>query len=177
MFRTRAKVVALSLLVLVAGCSGAKQDADAPAVASLQSAPPSSAATAKSERPIVPVDATDDDINAMAQPWLACLVKQGGDRYKSWTAEALHKGVDETDRVIRACLPKMPETLQDHLKRTDLSAFKDNEREFYQCAKREGYKLTDPDPVTGQFGLTSIGPNGDADSPKWKECERQAFAS
>jgi hypothetical protein len=31
--------------------------------------------------------------------------------------------------------------------------------------------------VTGQFGLTSIGPNGDAGSPQWRERERQAFAS
>ncbi len=172
--------MALSLLFVLAGCSGAEKEADAPAVASLQSAAaPTSVAPAKprSERPIVPIDATDEDIKAMAQPWVACLRKEDGSRFKDEsTWQIFFKGADETDPAIKACLSKMPESLQDNIKRTDLSAFKDNQREFYQCAKREGYKLTDPDPTTGEFGLTAIGPNGDAGSPQWKACEREAFA-
>jgi hypothetical protein len=179
MKRMTGKFVALSLLVLLGGCSGAEQ-ADAPAVATLQSAAALSSAAAKAgtERPIVPIDATEEDIKVIAQPWVACLAKRGGADYQDEDAwQWFRKGFDGTDPVMKACLPKMPETQQDVLKRTDMAAFKDNQREFYQCAKREGYKLTAPDPVTGEFGLTSIGPNGDANSAKWQKCEREAFAS
>jgi hypothetical protein len=168
------------LLLLPAGCSAAGKDADAPGVASLRSAAPagSSAAGAQGERPVVPIDATDDEIEAIGRPWLACLLKEGGSKYRTWTTvSSLKKGVDETDPVMKTCLPKFPETVQSHLERTDMSAYRDNEREFYQCAEREGYKLNDPDPVTGEFGLAEIGPDGDAGSPKFLKCERDAFAS
>ena len=57
----------------------------------------------------------------------------------------------------------------------DLTAYRDNQREWYRCAEAAGYELTAPDPDTGQFGLTEIGPNGDAGSPGMLECERRAF--
>jgi hypothetical protein len=120
--------VALSLLLLLGACAGAKDEADTPPVATLQSAAaPSSAAVGKvNQHPIVPIDATDEDVKALAQPWVACLAERGGARYRD--AEAWRwftKGADETDPVMQACMPKMPETQQDNLKRTDLAAFKD----------------------------------------------------
>jgi hypothetical protein len=182
MFRMRAKFVAVSLLVLLGGCAGAEDAADAPEVASLQSkAAPAAAGTptvAGKQRPIVPMDATEDDVKALTRPWIACLVKEGTiekDDGSMW--QLYYKGAEESDPGFKACMPLMPESVENNLKRTDLSAFKDNEREFYQCAKLQGYKLTPPDPVTGEFGLTAIGPNGDAHSPKMEKCRREAFAS
>jgi hypothetical protein len=61
------------------------------------------------------------------------------------------------------------------MRRTDISAYKDNQYEWYQCAKRAGYKVTAPDPETGQFGLAEVGENGDFGSPTMAACRRQAF--
>lgn len=165
----------------MAGCSTASKDSDAPAVATLRSAAPATGSAGTGiERPIVPLDATQEEIEALGRPWIACLVKEGGAEYKSWTtASALVKGVgtDASDPVMKACLPKFPERATEHLKRTDIAAFRDNQHEFYECAKREGYKLNAPDPETGEFGLAEIGPNGDATSPEFVKCEHDAFAS
>ena len=79
--------------------------------------------------------------------------------------------------ALKTCLPKQPESFEEHQLRTDVTAFQDNQREWYRCAQAAGYKLTAPDPETGQFGLTEIGPNGDADSEKMQACRRQAFAN
>ena len=167
---------ALALVLLLGACSSA--DPEPPEVASLAtseaSAGPSSPRADR--RPVVPLDATDEDVALITRPWEKCLVKEGGAKYKGQAPAMLVKGVEEDDPAIAACSTLQPETFEDHLERTDLTAFKDNQREWYQCAKREGYKLSAPDPESGQFGLTEIGPNGDAGSPKMEECRRQAFA-
>ncbi|MEV7624573.1 hypothetical protein [Actinoplanes sp. NPDC089786] len=172
---------AAGLVLLLAGCSGT--DTEPPKVASLRtSAAPSSApAAAAGQRPVYPVDATDDERRAVSEPWVACLVAKGGPKWKRDADALLLKGVTPADDpegkdVLEACLAKQPEAYDDHQKRTDPATFKDNQRAWYRCAQDAGYKLTAPDPDTAEFGLTEIGPNGDAGSPKMQECKRKAFA-
>jgi hypothetical protein len=173
-----AAVAATVLLLLLGACSS---EPEPPRVASIQtqnagSRPSSPGSSGTDERPVVPLDATDDDIAAITRPWEACLVKEGGTKYKGQAPAMLVKGVEADDPAIAACVAEQPELFEDHLQRTDPTAFKDNQREWYQCAKRQGYRLSSPDPETGQFGLTEIGPDGDFTSPKMEECRRQAFA-
>ncbi|MFG1608654.1 hypothetical protein [Actinoplanes sp. NPDC049265] len=171
---------ALGLVILLAGCSG--PDAEPPRVASLRTPAPSSApATAAGERPVYPIGATDKEREAISEPWVACLVAEGGPKWKNDAGPLLQKGVRPADypegkKVLEACLDKQPEAYDDHQKRTDPASFTDNQREWYECAKGAGYKLTSPDPDTGEFGLTEVGPNGDAGSPKFLACKKKAFA-
>jgi hypothetical protein len=172
---------ALGLVVLLAGCSGPA--AEPPKVASLQTpaAPSSAPAGATDERPVYPVDASDEERKAASEPWVACLVAKGGRKWKTDADLLLQKGIKPADypegrKELEACQSKQPEAYDDHQKRTDPATFKDNQREWYRCAREAGYKLTPPDPDTGEFGLTEIGPNGDVDSPKMRACKRKAFA-
>ncbi|MET0424332.1 MAG: hypothetical protein ABW046_10670 [Actinoplanes sp.] len=172
------KAFALVIVVLVlGGCSGSPEG---PTVATLQS-PAATASRSVDQRPVFPVDATEDDKLAMAKPWVDCLVENAGPQYRDSAAELIMKGGIMTDdakgkAALQTCLPQQPETYGEHQRRTDLTAFQDNQREWYRCAKAAGYRLTAPDPDTGEFGLTEIGPDGDFGSPKILECERQAFA-
>ena len=175
MFHSRAIAVAAGLVWLLTGCTGAEPEA--PRVATLQSAPPSTPVQAT--RPVVPIDATEADLRSILKPWLDCLVKEGGPKYKD-AAGLFQKGFTEKDvkqdAVLAACFSKQPESYEDNQLRTDITAFKDNQREWYRCAEAAGYKLTKPDPETGQFGLTEVGPNGDFGSDKIQDCKRKAFA-
>jgi hypothetical protein len=175
--KARLSRLTLVLAVLVGGCSSGKTET--PAVATLQS-PAAVASRPVDQRPVFPIDATDDDKLAMAKPWVDCLVENAGPRYRDSAAELIMKGGILTDdakgrAAVQTCLPQQPETYAEHQRRTDLTAFKDNQREWYRCAEAAGYRLTAPDPDTGQFGLTEIGPDGDYGSPKMQECERKAF--
>ncbi|WP_199512610.1 hypothetical protein [Nucisporomicrobium flavum] len=170
---SRLVIVVTGLTCLVTGCSGSEEEK--PGVATLQSTPPSAAAVLADQRPVFPVDATDADREAMTRPWEDCLVKNGGPQYRGQGLALLIKGATDGEAVFKTCAAEQPETYEEHQQRTDLSEFKDNQREWYRCAKEAGYKLTAPDPETGQFGLTEIGPNGDAGSPKMQECKRKAF--
>jgi hypothetical protein len=86
------------------------------------------------------------------------------------------KDMPEQRAAFESCEPRQPESFEDHQLRTNPAEFKDNQREWYRCAQAAGYKLTAPDPETGQFGLTEVGPNGDAGSEKMLGCRRTAFA-
>ncbi|GAB2600908.1 hypothetical protein Aab01nite_64540 [Paractinoplanes abujensis] len=169
-----------AVTLLAAGCSG-EGTGQAPGVATLQSAAPVAPSAVAAQRPVFPFDASDDDRRAMAKPWEDCLVRKGGAKFKGHAEVLIVKGDVYTEdarekAVYRACEPQQPETYEDHQRRTDLTTFKDNQREWYKCAQDAGYKLTAPDPETGEFGLTEVGPNGDAASPKIQECRRKAFA-
>jgi hypothetical protein len=174
---SRLVVVATGLACLVSGCS--QDAADPPRVATLQTQA-SPAPSAAQTRPVFPLDATDDDKKAMVRDWENCLVTTGGPQYRGQGEILIVKeGVIADDAkskaVFKACEARQPETYEQHQQRTDLTEFKDNQREWYRCAKEAGYKLTAPDPETGEFGLTEVGPNGDANSPKMQECKRKAF--
>ncbi|WP_153040161.1 hypothetical protein [Actinoplanes sp. TFC3] len=105
------------------------------------------------------------------------MTEKGGPGYEQ--AKVVYLKIKQGDKkakeVQAACHPVEPETYEDRQLRTDLPAFKDNQREFYKCAQRAGYKLTAPDPETGQFGLTEVGPLGDWGSDKMQECRRESF--
>ncbi|GLZ01083.1 hypothetical protein [Actinoplanes sp. NBRC 103695] len=171
--------MAAGLVLLLTACTSGKSEA--PRVATLQSAAPSSSAPAEAvaARPVVPIDATEADLRTILEPWLDCLVKEGGPKYKD-AAGLFQKGFTEKDvkqdAVLAACFSKQPETYEDNQLRTDIAAFKDNQREWYRCAQAAGYTLTAPDPDTGQFGLTEVGPNGDFGSDKIQKCKRKAFS-
>ena len=117
---------------------------------------------------------------AMSKPWADCMVRNAGPQYRDSAEELIGKGGISADdakgqAALRTCLPQQPEAFDEHQRRTDLTAYRDNVREWYLCAQAAGYKLTAPDPDTGQFGLTEIGPNGDFGSPAMRECQRKAF--
>ena len=118
----------------------------------------------------------------MTKPWEDCLVKEGGPDYRGSGESLIMKGgviADDaaSEAVYKACEAQQPETYEEHQQRTNLTEFKDNQREWYLCAKEAGHALTPPDPETGEFGITEVGPNGDFGSPKMQDCKRKAFAS
>ena len=178
---TRGIVVAVAAMVLMTGCSDSKDEA--PRVATLAStgaaAPAASAgADANDQRPLVRLDASPEEVDALYKTWAACLVKEGGPKYSDYRFYAKGDVPDDPSarKVVGACLGKQPERFVDRYKRQDMSGFKDANRRMYKCAKEKGYKLTAPDPETGQFGLTEITSLGDWGSEGIKECERQAYA-
>jgi hypothetical protein len=177
---SRFAVVVTGLAGLLAGCSAGTTGT--PPVATLQSAaaPVTAPAPGSGQRPVFPFDATPDDMMALTRPWADCMVSNAGPQYRTSAEELIAKGGIIPDdakgrAALKTCLPQQPETFEQHQQRTDLTAFKDNQREWYQCARAAGYKLTAPEPDTGQFGLTEVGPNGDAGSPAMQECRRKAF--
>jgi hypothetical protein len=184
-YRTRLALVAAGFSLVLAGCSSGDQEKEKPQVATLQSAAASAGTPAGDQRPVYPMDATEEQITSMAKPWTDCLKKEGvkkpedavGLMQKGGTAEDLGLIDSQADAAAwQACESKQPESFEQHQLRTDPTEFKDNQREWYRCAQAAGYKLTAPDPGTGQFGITEVGPNGDFGSEKMQECRRQAFA-
>jgi hypothetical protein len=176
---SRIAVLVAGLTGVLTGCSGG--NAGTPRVATLQSAAASATASPGSvPRPVFPFDATVADKEAMTKPWADCMVRNAGPRYRNSAEELIAKGGTTADdpkgkAALETCLPQQPETFDEHQRRTDLTAFKDNVREWYRCARAAGYELTAPDPDTGEFGLTEVGPNGDFGSPGIQECKREAF--
>lgn len=183
--RTLFAVVTVSLALVLAGCTGGGKEDGTPPVATLQSAAAPSSAPAGDQRPVYRIDATDEEIRALAEPWIDCLAKEGvakpGDALgfvqKGGTVKDLRLLPEgQADAAAwRACEAKQPESAEQHQLRTDPTEFKDNQREWYRCAQAAGYKLTAPDSETGQFGITEVGPNGDFGSDKMQECRRRAF--
>ena len=168
---------ALAVACLLGGCSGAK--ADNPQVASLRSPDPQSSQPTASgdQRPLIPLDATDEERDALWKVWGDCVTKEGGRGYENPKTLFLyeHQGDPKARKVRAACLSKEPESYEERLKRTDISAFRDNQRQWYKCAKEAGYQLTTPD-ENGEFGLVTIGANGDFQSPKMEACRKEAFS-
>lgn len=179
-YRTRPAHAAVAVLFLLTGCSGPSDTP--PAVATLESAAPRAAASAPATdaRPVFPIDATAADMTALTKPWVDCMVEHAGPGHRDSGEELIGKGGIIADdpksrAALETCLPHQPETFEQHQQRTDLTAFKDNQREWYRCAQAAGYELTAPDPDTGEFGLTTVGPEGDFGSPKIQACRRAAF--
>lgn len=156
-------------------------------MATLQSAAASSSAPVGDERPVYPMDATDEQVKDMAKPWTECLKKEGVKDPELAVELVAQKGVTTEDlsgldlqgdaAAWQACESKQPESFQQHQLRIKPTEFKDNQREWYRCAQAAGYKLTAPDPETGEFGITEVGPNGDFRSQKMEDCRRKAFAN
>jgi hypothetical protein len=178
--------IVIAGLGLLVGCSAGSTEA--PRVATVQSGSPAADASRSAgspesagRRPVFSFDATEDDKSSMAKPWEDCMVKNAGAKYRNSAEELIGKGGISADdpkgkAALKTCLPKQPESFEEHQLRTDLTAFQDNQREWYRCAQAAGYKLGAPDRDTGQFGLTEVGPNGDFGSPAMQECKRKAFA-
>ncbi|WP_433796314.1 hypothetical protein [Actinoplanes sp. CA-252034] len=185
-YRTRLAVVTVSLALALSGCSGAGEKQETPSVATLQSGAPAAGASAGPQRPVYRMDATEDEIKAIAKPWTDCLATEGVQKPDEALALVLKGGTSKDlqtadlgrqEAAWKACLPQQPESFEQNQLRTDPTEFKDNQREWYRCAQAAGYKLTAPDPETGQFGITEVGPNGDFGSEKMQECRRTAFES
>ncbi|MET0424837.1 MAG: hypothetical protein ABW046_13225 [Actinoplanes sp.] len=167
---------ALAAAFLLGGCAEPKSE---PRVATLQSNAPSASpsADADNRRPLVRLDATDEERDALWKVWGACVTKEGGPGYENPRVIFLKQKQQDpkADVVAAACLEKQPETYEERQKRTDLVLFRDNQRQWYQCAKKAGYKVTAAD-ENGEFGITEVGPNGDFQSPKMEKCRRDAFS-
>lgn len=177
---TLGMTVTVAVMGMMTGCSDSKEEA-APQVATLASAPApaaSASADANDQRPLVRLDASNEETDALYKTWADCLVKEGGPKYKDYRFYAKGDVPDDPSarKVVAACLSLQPEHFVERYKRQDLSGFKDANRRMYKCAKDKGYKLTAPDPETGQFGLTEITSLGDWGSEGIAECEREAYA-
>jgi hypothetical protein len=167
----------MAVVCLLAGCSDdqpAVRQFESPQVATLRSEglKASAPTDADDQRPLVPFDATDEEIEAFRKVWADCVRKEGGPGYEDRRA-AWGKG--ERDKAVRAaCLAKEPESFEERQLRTDVAAYEDNQRQWYQCAQKAGYKLTPPQ-EHGEFGITEVGPNGDFASPRMEACRKDAF--
>ena len=170
--RTVAAVLAVALLL--GGCSAAEPEQEFPRVTSFRS--PAEASAPPSDRPLVPVDATDDERAAFQETWMACIRKVGGAKYQDPRdlKRFLADKDKNADKVRVACQSKEPETYEERQKRTDVAAFRDNQRQWRECARKAGYKLTAAD-ENGEFGITEVGPNGDFQSEKMENCRKEAF--
>ncbi|MFC7535386.1 hypothetical protein [Actinoplanes sp. GCM10030250] len=174
-------VSTLAVVCLLGGCSGAEDDkrAGSPSVASLQSpdTQASSPSAPDDQRPLLALDVTDEERDALWKVWGECIKKEGGPGYEEPKLVYLYEKQKDpkAQKVRAACLSKEPEKFEERQLRTDVSAFRDNQREFYKCAKEAGYQLTAPD-EDGQFGLTEVGPLGDWGSDKMQDCRKAAFS-
>ena len=169
-------VLALTIMLSLGACSGPQsEETDAPPVATLDSAAPA-APPAEKTRPLVPLDATDEEREAYTKAWMDCIRTEGGAGYEEPKVifQNLADGDAKAKKVEVACRAKQPETYEERQNRTDVSAFRDNQRQWYQCAEKAGYKLTRAD-ENGEFGITEVGPNGDFSSPKMENCRKEAF--
>jgi hypothetical protein len=169
---------ALVTASLIGGCSGPSEpETEAPPVASLRSADPaeSKAGDPGDQRPLIRLDATDEERDALVKVWEDCIRKTGGAGFEQPKVVFGKEKDPKVQQVVATCLPKYPETYEERQQRTDNAAFRDNQREWYRCAKEAGYKLNPPD-ETGEFGLAEIGPLGDFASPKIDKCRQDAFA-
>jgi hypothetical protein len=166
----------LAAAILLTGCGEQKAESK---VATLQSAAPQASPSAEpdSGRPLIRLDATDEERDAFWNVWIACAEKEGGPALKNVRMVLVTpKGQDpKLDAVRAACAAKEPETYEERQKRTDLVLFRDNQREWYKCAEKAGYQLTEPD-EDGRFGITEVGPNGDFSSAKMEKCRLEAFS-
>ncbi|BEL05896.1 hypothetical protein Q0Z83_040870 [Actinoplanes sichuanensis] len=173
-----------ALVLLSAGCSADTESGSR--VATLQTGPSTTAApsdtAAAADRPVIPADATAAEIQAMARVWEDCLVDNGGPSYRGQATLMLQKGITMADveanqkETFEACESKHPEAFEDNQKRADPAEFKDNMREWYQCAKDAGYDVRIENRDTNEFGLGKIGPLGDAGSEKMMQCKKEAFS-
>src|SRR4051794_25966935 len=127
--RMRLSRFVLAATVLAGPVAGCSPGTDAPPrVATLQTgaAPVTSSSAATDRRPIFPLDATDDDKQAMSRAWENCLVQAGGPSYRGAAELLIGKGAVDADSPARAaviarCADQQPETFEDHQERTDLT--------------------------------------------------------
>ncbi len=170
--------VAVLLACLLSGCSGGDTKEAQVATLATGEAPRSAAATnVDDQRPLIRLDATDAERDRLGEVWARCLAAEYGPGFPGTKEVWAEQDKDPKAKgVMEACRAQQPEEETDRLRRTDPTEFKDKQRKFYKCAEDAGYKLTPPDPETGEFALTEIGPNGDFGSPGILACQREAFA-
>jgi hypothetical protein len=175
-------VLALGVVFLV-GCSGPTpiDDAGETGVASVATASATASASAVAvddRRPLIRFDTSEDEKTRLFQAWTHCLVTEGGSQW-SEPKRVMNAPGAATDpkntAVLAACRAHEPEDEDVREARTDPAAYREHNREWYRCAKAKGYALTTPDPDTGEFGLTRVGPNGDFGSAKITACKVKAF--
>jgi hypothetical protein len=190
--RSRSAAVAVTAAVsftLVAGCGAAKTDTssgaqDTPGVASIQK--PSAAAPAKAvaaERPLIRLDASDEEIQRVSDVFANCLLTNGLPK------PAVMKGGYTIDPAnisdvwgplsdkVRAdlkknCASKQPELARDRAKRLD-PAYADHMASFVKCLKDHDIKAVLRD---GELSSIDVMPSGS--KAHWmQDCEQEGFAS
>jgi len=191
--RSRSAAVAVTAAVsftLVAGCSGAaKTDTssgaqDTTGVASIQK--PSAAASTKAvaaERPLIRLDASDEEIQRAKDVFANCLLTNGLPK------TAVMKGGSTIDPAnisdtwgplsdkVRAdlkknCASKQPELARDRARRLD-PAYADHMEAFVKCLKDHDIKAVLQD---GELSSIDVMPSGS--KAHWMEdCEQEGFAS
>lgn len=141
-FVAKARRLAVPVLVvgcLLSGCSAARTDdrADSSRVASLQSPEPGSsgpAGSADDQRPLIPLDATNDEIEALRKVWVECVAREGGPGYEDGRSVIRKESQNDPKarKVRAACRSTEPEFFEERQKRTDNATFRDNQRHWYQ---------------------------------------------
>jgi len=183
-------VTAAVTLTLAAGCSGATKTDSSPGaqgttgVASIQQ--PSAAASAKAvaaERPLIRLDASDEEIQRVSNVFANCLLNNGLPK------TAVMKGGSTIDPAnisdtwgllsdkVRAdlkknCASKQPELARDRAKRLD-PAYADHMKAFIKCLKDHDIKAVLQD---GELSSIDVMPSGS--KAHWmQDCEQEGFAS
>jgi hypothetical protein len=142
------RLLALTVAVLaLAACSdsGSKAE-DKPAVATLHSAGPKStpSGNVEDQRPLVRLDASQEESMRLRVPWLECLRDGGvpgldvGGRY--WKPTEEEGGPHNA--VYKACRPKEPELEIQRLKRNNNGEYMDRYRAFLKCMRDAGVDVS-----------------------------------
>src|SRR5690349_18677160 len=182
-------VTAAVTLTIAAGCGGATKTESSPGgqgttgVASIQK--PSAAASAKAvaaERPLIRLDASDEEVERVSDVFANCLLTNG------LPEAAVMKGGYTIDPAnisdawgplsdkVRAdlrknCASKQPELARDRARRLD-PAYADHLEAFVKCLKDHGIKAV---LQNGELSSIDVMPSGS--KAHWmQDCEQEGFA-
>jgi hypothetical protein len=166
--------LALAIAMLLSGCSGESAQPQNPAVASVASIPdtgkpsgPARTSTATTERPLIRLDTTPEEVDRMHDRYIKCLSENG---MPSKAEQARTDNPQEYPAALAACASLEPEDYQEREKRENPTAFKDRQREQIRCMREHGLAIE-----TGPDGWGYTNPARDMGSVWDDKCERQAF--
>ncbi|MET0496099.1 MAG: hypothetical protein ABW000_23475, partial [Actinoplanes sp.] len=156
--RTTGAVLAVTLGVLLSGCSSPDKDQGSADVASLVSvAPPkaatSSAAPVSEERPLIRTDTSSEEEERLYGVWTTCLEQNGaGKGVKRKMAADAAAAEPNTDpglegrykKAEKKCASKEPEEVWERAKRLD-PAYADKLRDWVTCIRSHGIDAWESD--------------------------------
>jgi hypothetical protein len=190
--RTRSAAVIVTAavtLTLAAGCSGATQTDSSPGaqgttgVASIQKPSAAASATAvAAERPLIRLDASDEEIKRVSDVFATCLLTNGLPKaavmkggYTIDPANISDTWGPLSDKVRadlkKNCASKQPEQARDRARRLD-PAYADHMKAFIKCLNDHDIKAVLED---GELSSVDEMPSGS--KAHWmQDCEQEGFA-
>jgi hypothetical protein len=183
--RTTGAVLAVTLGVLLSGCSSPDTSQGSDDVASLVSvAPPkaaaSSAAPVSEERPLIRTDTSSEEEDRLYDVWMTCLEQNGagtGTKRKLAADAAATGAKPNTDPGLEArskkaekkCAGKEPEEVWERARRLD-PAYADKLRDWVTCIRSHGIDAWESD---GFLTFESLPPENQL--KKVDQCQDKAF--